>query len=163
VVATVAVLGVFGAVDVSRPPDERGHLGRLIDQTLGDDGLAGLATVLERKASANLFILTSSVWAYVIPVAVAFLGFLVWRPPRRMAHLARLPGSRALLVGSLLTCVLAAAVNDSGIAIPGIMLSLLLPYLAYLALEAPDRFHDPVSAPDAAGAGVALAAGGRAG
>jgi hypothetical protein len=134
-VATAATLGVFGTVDLLRPAEERGHLGRLIDQTLGDEGGSGLATVIERKLNANVSILLSSQWTLVIPVAVAFIAFLIWRPSSTMGALMEVPGMRAFLVGSLVTSVLAAAVNDSGIAIPGIMLVLLLPYLAYLALE----------------------------
>ena len=134
-VATVAILGAFGAVDLMRPPERRGHLGRLLDQTFGEGGTSGLVTVVERKVNANLSILVSSVWSIVIPVAFAFLAFLIWRPPGAMAFLLRLPGLRAFLVGSLATCALAALLNDSGIAIPGIMLTLLLPYLAHLALE----------------------------
>jgi hypothetical protein len=135
--ATVGALAVFGVVDLLRPPEQRGHLGRLIDQTAGEQGTSGLLTVIQRKVDANLTILGSSVWSIVIPVAFAFLAFLIWRPPRTMEALLRLPGVRALLVGSLATCGLAAVLNDSGIAIPGIMLTLLLPYVAHLALELP--------------------------
>lgn len=136
-VATVAILGAFGAIDLLRPPERRGHLGRLLDQTFGEQGTSGLITVVERKVNANLSILVSSVWSIVIPVAVAFLAFLIWRPPGAMGFLLRLPGVSAFLVGSLATCALAAVLNDSGIAIPGIMLTLLLPYVAHLALELP--------------------------
>ena len=136
-VATVAVLGAFGAIDLLRPPERRGHLGRLLAQTFGDQGTAGFLTVIERKVNANLTILVSSVWSVVIPVAIAFIAFLIWRPPRAMSSLLRLPGVRAFLIGSLATCALAAVLNDSGIAIPGIMLTLLLPYVAHLALELP--------------------------
>lgn len=132
---TVGILGLFGAIDLMRPPEQRGHLGRLIDQTLGEQGTSGFVTVLERKVNANLSILGSSVWSVVIPVAVAFIAFLIWRPPGAMDSLLRLPGLRAFLIGSLATCALAAVLNDSGIAIPGIMLTLLLPYVAHLALE----------------------------
>lgn len=136
-VGTVAILGAFGAIDLLRPPERRGHLGRLLAQTFGDQGTSGLLTVIERKVNANLSILVSSVWSVVIPVAVAFIAFLIWRPPRAMSSLLRLPGMRAFLIGSLATCALAAVLNDSGIAIPGIMLTLLLPYVAHLALELP--------------------------
>ena len=136
-VGTVVILGAFGAVDLLRPPERRGHLGRLLAQTFGDQGTSGFLTVIERKVNANLSILVSSVWSVVIPVAVAFIAFLIWRPPGAMSSLLRLPGMRAFLVGSLATCALAAVLNDSGIAIPGIMLTLLLPYVAHLALELP--------------------------
>lgn len=135
--ATVGVLATFGTADYARPPEQRTHLGRLIDQTLGDQGASGLATVLERKVTANLNILTSSVWTLVIPAALAFLGFLLWRPPQFLRTLlASLPGLRACLVATFVTGILAAVLNDSGIAIPAVMLTLLLPYLGYLALRA---------------------------
>ena len=137
-VGTVGTLGVFGVIDLMRPVEQRGHLGRLIDQTLGDQGTSGFVVVLERKVNANLSILVSSVWSVLIPVAVAFIAFLIWRPPGAMGSLLRLPGVWAFLIGSLVTCALAAVANDSGIAIPGIMLTLLLPYVAHLALELPD-------------------------
>lgn len=136
---TTAVLAVFGLLDVRRDPEDQTHLGRLIDQTLGDEGIAGLSTVIERKINANLNILLSSVWSLVIPAALAFLAFLIWRPPRFLRTLfQRVPGMRACVVGVLATGVVGGLVNDSGIAIPAVMLTLLLPHVAYLVV----RTHD---------------------
>lgn len=147
-VLTGLVLAVFGALDVRRDPQDQTHLGRLIDQTLGDEGIAGLSTVIERKINANLNILLSSVWSLVIPAALAFLAFLIWRPPRFLRTLfQRVPGMRACVVGVLATGVVGGIVNDSGIAIPAVMLTLLLPHVAYLVV----RTHDvAVDAPDPA-------------
>ena len=134
--ATVGVLGVFGAIDVTRDPEDQTHLGRLIDQTLGDDGLEGLSTVIQRKIQSNLNILFSSVWSFVIPAALAFLAFLLWRPPRFLRTVfAEVPGMRACVIGVLATGLIGGIVNDSGIAIPAIMLTLLLPHAAYLIVE----------------------------
>lgn len=134
--ATVGVLGVFGAIDVTRDPEDQTHLGRLIDQTLGDDGLEGLSTVIQRKIQSNLNILFSSVWSFVIPAAFAFLAFLIWRPPRFLRSVfAEVPGMRACVIGVLATGLIGGIVNDSGIAIPAIMLTLLLPHAAYLIVE----------------------------
>lgn len=136
---TVGVLAVFGVLDVRRDPQDQTHLGRLIDQTLGDRGVAGLGTVIERKINANLNILLSSVWSLVIPAALAFLAFLIYRPPRFLRTLfQRIPGMRACVVGVLATGVIGGIVNDSGIAIPAVMLTLLLPHVAYLVV----RTHD---------------------
>lgn len=133
---TVGVLGVFGAIDVTRDPEDQTHLGRLIDQTLGDDGLEGLQTVIQRKIQANLNILFSSVWSFVIPAAFAFMAFLIWRPPRFLRTVfAEVPGMRACVVGVLATGIIGGIVNDSGIAIPAIMLTLLLPHAAYVIVE----------------------------
>ncbi len=145
---TVAVLAVFGAIDVSRPAADQTHLGRLIDQTLGDEGIAGLGTVIQRKVNANLSILFSSVWSFVIPAALAFLAFLIWRPPRFLRQLfVQVPGMRACVIGVLATGVVGGLVNDSGIAIPAIMLTLLVPHAAYVIVVAgigDARSRDPV-------------------
>lgn len=136
---TAAALAVFAAIDLSRPPEHRTHLGRLVARTFGGGG-SEFATVIQRKAVANLSILTSSVWAYVIPIAFAFLAFLVWRQPS--AFLPRLqertPGLRAGLVGALVAGTLGFGLNDSGVAIPAMMLAILLPYLVFLLLCTPD-------------------------
>ena len=136
-VGTVAVLAVFGLVDLTRAPEDQTHLGRLIEQTLGDEGISGLGTVIQRKINANLNILLSSVWALIIPAALAFLAFLVWRPPRFLRGLfAAAPSVRACVIGVLATGAIGGIVNDSGIAIPAIMLTLLVPYVAYVIVEA---------------------------
>ena len=139
------MLGLFGALDLLRPADQRTHLGRLL-AIVGDRGFEGFATVIERKLSANLSILTSSVWALLIPASIAFLAFLTWRPPRvldRLQHTT--PGLRACLIGTLVVGVLGALLNDSGIAIPAMMLVVVLPYLSYLAIELEAASDTPAS------------------
>ena len=76
-------------------------------------------------------------WSFVIPAAFGFLAFLIWRPPRFLRNLfVHVPGMRACVVGVLATGVIGGLVNDSGIAIPAIMLTLLLPHAAYVIVEA---------------------------
>ena len=147
---TVATLAAFALVDVSRPPEARTHLGRLVtsDST-------GLSMIVQRKLFANLNILTSSVWTWVVPIALAFLIVLSLRrfgPPQpgspngrstapatsALGALRReLPGMRACLWGALVVAVLGFALNDSGIAVPAMMSTVLLPYLGYLILRGP--------------------------
>ena len=137
---TVLVLGAFAALDLARPEDERTHLGRLAAR-LGD---GGMGTVIRRKVEANVSILTSSVWTYVIPVAFAFLAFLTWRRAGFLGALQqRIPGLRACLLGALVTGTLGFALNDSGVAVPAMMFGILLPYLTYLVL----RTHPATAAP----------------
>jgi hypothetical protein len=126
-VATGAVIAAFAALDLSRPEDDRTHLGRLAARLGEGDSL----TVIERKINTNLSILTSSVWTYVIPAAFAFLAFLTWRPTSFLAGLqGRVPGLRACLVGSLIVGSLGFALNDSGVAVPAMMFGVLLPYIS---------------------------------
>jgi hypothetical protein len=130
--ATVAVLGLFTALDLSRPADQRTHLSRFAESTLG----GGAGTILGRKLQANVSILTSSVWTWLVPVGLAFLAFLTWRSRGLLQRLQeRVPGLRAFLVGGLLVATLGLAVNDSGVAIPAMMFGVALPYIAYLVIR----------------------------
>ncbi|MCU1378509.1 MAG: hypothetical protein JWN29_1492 [Acidimicrobiales bacterium] len=137
-VGTIAILSAFAAVDLSRPKESRTHLGRIASKVLNADG-GGLATVLARKLNANISILTSSIWTWIIPVAIAFFGFLVWRRTGLLRALEeRLPGLRACLIGALVAGFLGFALNDSGVAVPAMMLAVVLPYVTYLVVRTAD-------------------------
>jgi hypothetical protein len=132
-VASVAVLAVFAAVDLSRPEDQRTHLARFVESS----GEGGGGTILMRKLEANQAILTSTVWAWLVPIALGFLVFLIWRDRGSLAALGRrIPGLRAFFVGGILVAVLGMAVNDSGVAVPAIMCGIALPYLTYVVISA---------------------------
>jgi hypothetical protein len=133
--ASLGVIAAFGLVDLTRPEESRTHLGRFISLS-ADQGAEGATTVIQRKIASNLNILTSSVWTLVIPVAVGFIVFLAWRQPGFLRRLqAWMPGARACLVGGLVLAVLGGVLNDSGVAIPGILFAVLLPYLTVLILR----------------------------
>lgn len=135
---TAAVLVTFALVDLARPEESRTHLGRLAAKVLdADDG--GVTTVLRRKLESNIGILTSSVWTWVIPIALAFLTFLVWRRPGSLRSVEeRFPGLRAGLIGALVAGVIGFLLNDSGIAVPAMMLAVVLPHVAYLIVRTAD-------------------------
>lgn len=134
-VGTIVVISAFAAVDLTRPPEARTHLGRIASKVLDADS-GGLATVLARKLNANISILTSSIWTWIIPVAILFFGFLVWRRTGLLRALEeRLPGLRACLVGALVAGFLGFALNDSGVAVPAMMLAVVLPYVTYLVVR----------------------------
>ena len=128
-IGTVAVLGVFGAIDLARPPDQRTHLGRFLESVA--NGEAG--TILSRKIDANLSILTSSVWSLVLPVAAVFVVFLATRSNTPLTEvLRRVPGMRLLVDAAMLCALLGAALNDSGVAIIGLFLAVLVPMTLFL-------------------------------
>ncbi|GAB3363971.1 hypothetical protein [Modestobacter lapidis] len=135
--AAVVVVGAVAVLDWLRPASERSHLGRFVAQLL--DGEAW--TVVLRKGQANLGILTGSPLAWLLPVA---LGAALWllRPggllrSRPGAGPAGLPAADARVLRSGLTAValslvVAAAANDSGVAVPATAAALLLPLLVWL-------------------------------
>jgi hypothetical protein len=138
----IACLGIFLAIDLSRPPEEQTHLARLFEDVRAR-GLGAFGETVRRKASANLRVFRSSIWTFFVPPALAVLGWLLMRPRNRWRELAKTyPKPRAGLVGGLILAILAFAVNDSGIVIPAVILSFLVPMalVVHLQIEqAPDR------------------------
>ena len=130
--ATVAVLGAFMAVDLSRPAEARTHLARTAATLFGD---GSFVTIIERKARANLEILTSSVWAMLVPVLLAGCALVLFgRRPALLVRLEqRVPGLRAGLVAALVLAVVGGVFNDSGVAVPAMMMAVVVPYLTVLA------------------------------
>ena len=129
--ATVAVLVLFAAVDLARPTESRTHLGRFAQRFLDGEG----ALILERKLNANLSVLTTTVWTWVIPAALAFLVYLTWRPNNVLRQINEAqPTFRSFGVSAITLGVVAWALNDSGVSMPAMMLAIALPYTAVLAM-----------------------------
>jgi hypothetical protein len=141
----VAAVVAFGLVDLSRPATQRTHLGRLFEQ-IGGDGLGPLADVVIRKLGANLAVLPTSIWVPLVPSVLAFFSWLAWGRSAQLVMLrTRAPELRPAFVGVLVAAVLGFALNDSGIAVPAMMLGVLNPVLVYLTV------HWEALAPGAAG------------
>lgn len=131
----VAVVIGFGLLDLLRPASQRTHLGRLFEQ-IGEEGATPLTDAIIRKIGANLAVLPSSIWVPLVPSVLAFLAWLAWgRSPRLEMLRTRAPELRPALVGVLVAAVLGFALNDSGIAVPAMMLGVLNPVLVYLAIH----------------------------
>jgi uncharacterized protein YggT (Ycf19 family) len=140
--AAVVVVGVVAVLDWLRPAAERSHLGRFVAQIV--DGQAW--TVVLRKAQANLGILLGSPLAWLLPVALVAAvwllrpgGLLRSRPGRGPAGLpvADARVLRAGLTSVALSLTVAAAVNDSGVAVPATAAALLVPLLVWLVAGTP--------------------------
>jgi hypothetical protein len=132
--AGVVALIAFAAFDLSRPESERTHLGRFVTRML--DGEAGL--IIERKINANIGILTSSVWTWLVPVIIVFFVVIARRTDGVISRLrVETPGVSAFLPAALVLAVVGFAVNDSGVAIPAAMAGLVLPWITALALALP--------------------------
>lgn len=136
VVGAIVALGLFLAVDLAQPPESRTHLARFFED-VRDRGTGAFTDVIFRKARANLRLFRTSIWTYLVPVALGLLAYLVLRPKgawRRMA--AHDPRLRAALMGGMLVGVFGFAVNDSGIVVPAMALSYLVPLALIFHLNA---------------------------
>ena len=128
----VALVGLFALVDLTRPADERTHLGRLVE-SIGDQGWDALETVIVRKLDANFSVIGSSVWTAMVPVALGFIVYLLWRAPGHVLVIRET--IHESLPGLAVVGFLGFALNDSGIAVPGVMLGVVNASLVYLAVR----------------------------
>jgi hypothetical protein len=123
--AAIAAVLLFGAYDLTRPSDQRTHLGRLFE-TGGSRGWSGVWTVILRKIDQNLGVLFNSQWLIIVVVVLAFLAYLFTRHRDQLRTIVqRVPEMRAAFIGFAILSVLGFLLNDSGIAIPGLMLAVL--------------------------------------
>ncbi|MBX9245441.1 hypothetical protein ICW40_11560, partial [Actinotalea ferrariae] len=142
--AGVAVVTAFAVLDWLRPADQRTHLGRFVD-TVIDGGLGG---VIARKLAQNLQNLGGT-WLTVLALAgIAVVVLVLLRPLRGVTTapdggpfgwlsagepLSTLgneaPMLRPGLVALGVTLGIGFAVNDSGIVIPAIGVSVAVPLL----------------------------------
>lgn len=150
--AAVVAVVVLGLVDMARPSAERTHLGRLMAD-VGENGFEAFQTVVLRKLDANLSVLLSSVWTLMLPLVFASVMVVFWRSPWRLQTIRRrVPEERAAVAGLLTAMVLGFALNDSGIAVPGMMLGVASASLIHLMFRVEPAEHDsPVGGTEPSG------------
>jgi hypothetical protein len=148
--AAVAAVLLFGAYDLTRPSDERTHLGRLFE-TGGSRGWSGIWTVVMRKIDQNLGVFFNSQWLIIVVVVLVFLAYLFTRHRDRLRGIVRqVPEMRAAFIGFAIVSVLGFVLNDSGIAIPGMMLAILNATIITLFVT----FRSPAPSPSKAAPAV---------
>ncbi|MEU8059613.1 hypothetical protein AB0B77_26215 [Microbispora bryophytorum] len=135
-VAGVVLISLIAVADWLRPADRRTHLGAFVQQIIGGEG----GSVVGRKLGAMLHTLGNLPLTLLSVVALAFLFLVLARPSRWGApalSLAyeRAPELRAGLFGALTAAFAGFLINDSGIAIPAMALTVAVP----LALAASVR------------------------
>lgn len=118
----------MAAVDYSRGPENRTHLGDFFAQVFKH----GNFSRLERIWQANWNMLTSTPLAMLVPLIPVLLAYMLMRPDSRIAAPLRpifevLPVLRNGLAAVTVCWLLGFAMNDSGTAIPAAGLMLVAP------------------------------------
>jgi len=127
IVAAIAAVGVIAtAIDLSRPREDRTHLGRYVTR-IQDNGIGEGWSVIHRKLDANLASIGTGIHGLVLLVAaLLFVGVWLVRREWLGVVFTRVPEWRAACIGFAVLAVLGFALNDSGITVPGIMLVVFL-------------------------------------
>ncbi|MGV9325271.1 hypothetical protein [Streptosporangium sandarakinum] len=127
--AGVLAITVIAVADWLRPAEQRTHLGAFVQQVLDGEAWA----VVTRKFGAMLGITVGN-WPLTLLslVALAFLFLVLDRPSRWGASAlgrayALAPALRAGLIGALVCALAGFLLNDSGIAIPAMALTVAVP------------------------------------
>jgi hypothetical protein len=133
----VGTIAAVAYLDWLRPPTQRSHLGRFVEQVR--DGSA--VTVVQRKLEANVHTFTNYRLALLVPIAFAFVVLVLMRPVAwRAAALGsaydRSPTLRSGVVAMLVAMGVGFAVNDSGIAIPAVALTVAIPLILAAGVRA---------------------------
>jgi hypothetical protein len=123
-----AGLGVLTVVticylDYLRPPGRRTHLGRFADQVMHGEAVP----VVTRKMQAMLHTVGNIPLTLLVAAGLAFLFFALIRGGPLSVAYEQAPALRAGLTGTLVTSMSGFAVEDSGIAVPAIALTLAVP------------------------------------
>jgi hypothetical protein len=134
-VILVAVGLLVGFADLARPADSRTHVGRFFEK-VGDEGLSGFSTVVGRKASLMVQTFRNTGWVLLVAGVLVTLAYVAWRTDRLRLLLRAVPTLRAALISFTVLIVLTTILNDSGVAITGMMLAVLVPTLIVLACRA---------------------------
>ncbi|GAA0397567.1 hypothetical protein GCM10009530_56510 [Microbispora corallina] len=126
--AGVALVALIAVADWLRPPDRRTHLGGFVQQVVSGEG----GSVIGRKLGAMLHTLGNLPLTLLSLVALAFLFLVLYRPSRWGASALslvyeRAPELRAGLFGALAAALVGFLINDSGIAIPAMALTVAVP------------------------------------
>ena len=152
--AAVAAVVLAAAVDLARPARDRTHLGRLLTNAR-DRGYSEITDVILRKLNRNLDTWTTSAWRSMLVIGVLFAAYLWWRArPRGRALVAAVPELRASLIGFTVLAVVGYALNDSGVAIPAVMLYVFVAVMVGMLMrtEVPDAAGETTDAGDAGAA-----------
>ena len=139
--AALAALGtvlIFGLIDLARPVGQRSHLGDFLANLAGDPMSAWL--IVKRKVGLAAGIATGTYWGLAVPGALIASYMLYRMAGPRIQSLFESRGLGAGLRGLVVAGIVGSLVNDSGVAIAGMMLALATPWLILAASRL--RPHD---------------------
>jgi hypothetical protein len=132
--AGAVLLALFVAIDMSRQVDQRTHLGRV----LGGGG--DLSTVLARKFDASYSILQANPFAWLLPIVFVGVAIAISRFPGPLDDVRRrVPEIVPALVGLAIVAFLGTVLNDSGLAITGIMFGIVVSVLIVCSVRLSTR------------------------
>ncbi|MFC0507045.1 hypothetical protein [Micromonospora costi] len=156
VMAALAVVVGYAVLDVRRPPEERGSLGRFLG-ALGD-GTGGLA--LHRSSTSNFDTLVGSPLTVLALAGALLVWFALMQPWGGLKRLFGIyPAVRAAMAGTAVAAVVGGLLGGVALDVAGAAAALVVPMAALASLRVLDHSTDrtvpAAGRPQPDGAGVA--------
>jgi hypothetical protein len=138
-IAGVAVALLFAAVDLNRPPADRGSLGRFLSQLA--DGTGGLT--VHRLSESNITAFVGTPLTLLALGAAVFVWSALLRPWGGLKRLFGVyPAVRAAVTGATVATVLAGLVGGAALNVAGAAAATVVPLLALGALRVREHADD---------------------
>ena len=141
-VAAIVVVAVSGfiAIDLSRPPELRSHMGTTASLIL-NSGPGQALDIIQRKWAMNMKLLRYTVWSRVLLASLVVLALLFYRPRGIMEKIrTNNPYLFKGFIGVVTGAIVAFAFNDSGVVAAATTMIFGAPPLVYLVLS--EQKHD---------------------
>jgi hypothetical protein len=125
-VAAGSVVAAFALLDLARPEDDRTHLARFFER-VDEDGWRYVTDLASRRWDASFGDTRTVLWVAfaVVAIGVAVYAFVPGLPRRMLLGVE----GRAGAVGLAMLATVGLVANDSGLAVPGVMLAVGVPVL----------------------------------
>lgn len=145
-VTVVAVLALFAGYDAIHGATT--HMGKSVNLIISG-GFPAALMIIKRKLSTNLMIFKFSTWSYFLFIMLGLAIFLWMKPTGVLSRLlARYRGLSTAISASIVGGIIGFLFNDSGILIPAIIMSYMIPTVIYLMIWEQYRSADPEEARD---------------
>ncbi len=135
-VGSVALFFLVAFGDWLRGPQSRTHLGGFIQAIIDGNAM----DIVVRKGRQNLEILTGNMpLTLLVPAALIFVFYVLARPTSwgsrsLQRSFETVPTLRAALVALVVTITVGFAINDSGVAIPAVSATVVVPLILSVAV-----------------------------
>ncbi|MCC3867180.1 hypothetical protein [Terrisporobacter mayombei] len=114
-VGLAAFLLVLGFAGLDLLMGTESHLGAFVMEILRE-GPSAIILTFSRKISMNLKLARSTVWVNILLTGIAVIGIFIFRPSRHMKNISnKYPMIFKGFIASMVGCLIALLVNDSGI------------------------------------------------
>jgi hypothetical protein len=132
ILAGVVATAGFATLDLRRPPDQQGSLGRFLAAV--QDGSAG--QVIQRTNAENVLSMLRGPLPVFAVVAAVFVFFVLLRPWGGLKRLFGIyPALRASVVGAAVAALLGGLLNGAGLGVAGAAAATTLPLVALASLR----------------------------